>query len=56
MLIAVLTGSVGLLGDAIHNLINPDQLEHGETIPLILTFRYAGAVTVEATVTPPGTP
>jgi copper(I)-binding protein len=28
----------------------------GATMPLTLTFRHAGPVTVEATVTPPGTP
>jgi len=28
----------------------------GHTIPLILTFRHGGAVHVQGTVTPPGTP
>jgi copper(I)-binding protein len=37
-------------------LTGPRQLEAGERVPLILRFRHAGTVTVEAVVTPPGTP
>jgi copper(I)-binding protein len=37
-------------------LTGPRQLEAGEQVPLILRFRHAGTVTVEASVTPPGTP
>ncbi|MGD0683945.1 MAG: copper chaperone PCu(A)C [Streptosporangiaceae bacterium] len=37
-------------------LIGPGQLAPGETIPLTLRFRHAGRLTVDATVTPPGTP
>jgi copper(I)-binding protein len=37
-------------------LQDPHSLAVGATVPLILTFRHAGRVTVYATVTPPGTP
>jgi len=37
-------------------LIRPHALQAGRTVPLTLVFRHAGAVTVTATVTPPGTP
>jgi copper(I)-binding protein len=37
-------------------LIRPAALHVGEMVPLTLTFRRAGRVTVEAMVTPPGTP
>jgi periplasmic copper chaperone A len=37
-------------------LVDPTRLTVGDTVPLTLTFRSAGRVTVEATVTPPGTP
>jgi copper(I)-binding protein len=37
-------------------LISPAALRVGEIVPLILTFRHAGQVTVEAMVSPPGTP
>jgi copper(I)-binding protein len=32
------------------------SLTVGGTVPLILTFRHAGRVTVDAAITPPGTP
>jgi copper(I)-binding protein len=37
-------------------LIGPHSLQIGATVPLILTFRHVGKVTVEFTVTAPGTP
>jgi len=37
-------------------LLAPDSLTVGASVPLVLTFRHAGQVTVDATVTPPGTP
>jgi len=37
-------------------LLRPVSLPAGQTFPLTLTFRHAGQVTVELTVTPPGTP
>jgi copper(I)-binding protein len=37
-------------------LQDPGSLTVGGSVPLILTFRHAGRVTVYATVTPPGTP
>jgi copper(I)-binding protein len=37
-------------------LRDPAPFESSPTVPLILTFRHAGTVTVEATVTAPGTP
>ena len=37
-------------------LQDPRALAIGTTVPLILTFRHAGQVTVDAAVTPPGTP
>jgi copper(I)-binding protein len=37
-------------------LIGPKPLMAGQQVQLVLRFRNAGAVTVEATVTPPGTP
>ena len=37
-------------------LQDPSSLTVGGSVPLILTFRHAGPVTVDATVTPPGTP
>jgi copper(I)-binding protein len=37
-------------------LADPAPFETSGTVPLILTFRHAGTVTVEATVTAPGTP
>jgi copper(I)-binding protein len=37
-------------------LQDPRSLTVGASVPLVLTFRHAGRVTVYATVTPPGTP
>jgi copper(I)-binding protein len=37
-------------------LLRPGSLSVGAAVPLVLTFRHAGRVTVDATVTPPGTP
>jgi copper(I)-binding protein len=37
-------------------LQDPGSLTVGGSVPLVLTFRHAGRVTVDATVTPPGTP
>jgi copper(I)-binding protein len=37
-------------------LQDPRSLTVGGSVPLILTFRHAGRITVYATVTPPGTP
>jgi copper(I)-binding protein len=37
-------------------LADPGSLTVGASVPLVLTFRHAGQVTVYATVTPPGTP
>ena len=37
-------------------LVDPGSLSVGDSVPLVLTFRNAGRVTVDATVTPPGTP
>ena len=37
-------------------LLDPGSLSVGDGVPLVLTFRNAGRVTVDATVTPPGTP
>lgn len=37
-------------------LQDPGSLTVGAIVPLVLTFRHAGPVTVYATVTPPGTP
>ena len=37
-------------------LQDPRSLTVGGSVPLILTFRHAGQVTVYAAVTPPGTP
>jgi periplasmic copper chaperone A len=37
-------------------LIAPHQLDVGATVPVTLTFRRAGKVTVEFTVTTPGSP
>jgi copper(I)-binding protein len=37
-------------------LIDPAALQIGATVPVTLTFRHAGPITVEFTVTPPGTP
>jgi copper(I)-binding protein len=37
-------------------LENPSPFEATEDVPLTLVFRHAGAVTIEAPVTPPGTP
>jgi copper(I)-binding protein len=37
-------------------LQDPGPLAVGATVPLVLTFRHAGRVTVDASVTPPGTP
>jgi copper(I)-binding protein len=37
-------------------LTDPTPFESTGTVPLILTFRDAGTVTIEATVTAPGTP
>jgi len=37
-------------------LQDPRSLIVGASVPLVLTFRHAGRVTVFATVTPPGTP
>lgn len=37
-------------------LVGPGPLVAGQQVQLVLRFRHAGVVTVEATVTPPGTP
>jgi hypothetical protein len=37
-------------------LWDPGSLTVGATVPLILRFRHADQVTVDATATPPGTP
>jgi copper(I)-binding protein len=37
-------------------LISPSALQIGETVPVTLTFRHAGRITVQFTVTPAGTP
>jgi copper(I)-binding protein len=37
-------------------LVHPAALTPGEVVPLTLTFSGAGKLTVQATVTPPGTP
>jgi copper(I)-binding protein len=37
-------------------LIGPRPLQVGDTVPVTLTFRHAGRITVQFTVTPPGTP
>ncbi len=37
-------------------LVDPGPLVAGQQVQLVLRFRHAGVVTVEATVTPPGTP
>lgn len=37
-------------------LISPRALQVGETVPVTLTFRRAGRITVQFAVTPPGTP
>ncbi len=37
-------------------LISPSLLQVGETVPVTLTFRRAGRITVRFTVTPAGTP
>ena len=37
-------------------LRDPAAFEASQSVPLILTFRHAGTVTVEAAVTAPGTP
>jgi copper(I)-binding protein len=37
-------------------LQDPGSLTVGASVPLVLTFRHAGRVTVYASVTPPGTP
>ena len=37
-------------------LRDPAPFETAPGVPLILTFRHAGTVTLEATVTAPGTP
>ena len=37
-------------------LVDPTPFETASTVPLILTFRNAGTITIEATVTAPGTP
>jgi copper(I)-binding protein len=37
-------------------LIGPSGLTVGDSVPLTLTFAAAGRVTVQASVTPPGTP
>ena len=37
-------------------LQDPRSLTVGGSVPLVLTFRHAGRITVYATITPPGTP
>jgi copper(I)-binding protein len=37
-------------------LIDPAALQVGATVPVTLTFRHAGRITVDFTVTPAGTP
>jgi periplasmic copper chaperone A len=37
-------------------LISPSPLQVGDTVPVTLTFRRAGKITVQFTVTPAGTP
>jgi copper(I)-binding protein len=37
-------------------LERPKMFETSQTVPLVLTFRQAGTMTIDALVTPPGTP
>ncbi len=37
-------------------LVNPAPLQAGRGVPLTLTFRRGGTITVQAAITPPGTP
>lgn len=37
-------------------LRNPSPFEYLQTVPLILTFRHSGTITIEAPVTAPGAP
>lgn len=37
-------------------LISPSPLQVGDTVPVTLTFRHAGKITVQFAVTPAGTP
>ena len=37
-------------------LMNPAPFEAGRSVPLTLTFRHGGTITVQAAVTPPGAP
>ncbi len=37
-------------------LMDPPPLQAGHTIALTLTFRHGGTITVQAVITPPGTP
>ena len=37
-------------------LMNPRPLQAGHSVALTLTFRHGGTITVQAAVTPPGTP
>jgi copper(I)-binding protein len=37
-------------------LIDPGALQEGATVPVTLTFRHAGRITVDFAVTPAGTP
>jgi hypothetical protein len=36
--------------------LRPTRIMTGQSVRVVLTFRHAGKVTIEATVTPPGTP
>lgn len=47
--------TLGPFGDDVM-LTGVQPLKAGQTVTLILTFRTVGEITVEATVTPPGTP
>ena len=49
------TLSLSPLGDDVV-LENPVPFEARQTVPLTLVFRHAGQVTIDATVTAPGTP
>ena len=49
------SATFGPFGDDIM-LTGVPQLKVGQTVTLVLTFRDVGDVTVQATVTPPGTP
>ena len=37
-------------------VINPPPLQAGHSVPLTLTFRHGGPITIQAAITPPGAP